>query len=66
MISNLENAEGSKTFVWTRKKLEEFKKLVERVSKDKKPTDSFIYENHIFVIRYAKYLIEYLEQRLKQ
>jgi len=44
-------------------KLERFKKIYAKYAQDKDAT--FIFEGHEFLVNYAKYMIEYLESRLK-
>lgn len=48
--------------VWDREKLARFKEAYAKV-KDR-PKDTFMFAGHEFVVGYAKYLIEYLEDRL--
>jgi len=45
-------------------KLKEFKKAYEFAAKNEQ--EVFTFENHEFLVTYAKYLIEYLEGELKR
>lgn len=51
---------------WTRPKLREFKRAFEEArDAQRDPTDdTFEFDGHLFVLGYAKYLIEYLEVQL--
>lgn len=46
---------------WDRKKLEEFKKLYASCTED-----VFVFEGHEFLKSYAKYLIEFLESKIRK
>jgi hypothetical protein len=49
---------------WNRAKLRRFKAEYERqLTRGKSKDATFAFDNHIFVMGYAKYLIEYLELR---
>jgi hypothetical protein len=55
---------GGKTIAWDRPKLNRFKKALKEVKLDHLPS-SFTFDGHEFDFRYAAYLVEYLEERLK-
>jgi hypothetical protein len=48
---------------WTRPKLERLKEEYEKHKGDREAT--FTFDGHVFVVGYAKYLIEYLEQQFR-
>ena len=48
---------------WNKQSLEEFKKVYENTKKELK--DDFFFKGHLFLVSYAKYLIEYLETQFK-
>lgn len=51
------------TVMWDRPKLEELKKA--RTAAVEKGLETFEFEGHEIVVTYARYLIEYLDHRLK-
>lgn len=52
---------------WDRPMLERFKKVYNKTVEEKKTAqDTFMFDGHEFVVGYSKYLIEYLEDKLKK
>jgi len=49
---------------WTKNKLNEFEEIYKKALKDNNV--DFMFEDHKFLTAYAKYLIEYLEDRFKK
>jgi len=55
----------SEMISWTRPMLERLKKAhTQALAAGKTKDDTFMFDNHEFVIIYAAYLIEYLETKL--
>lgn len=54
----------AKTINWTAPMLKRFKAAYSKVEKTHKRTDTFSFEGNLFVLGYAKYLIEYLDSVL--
>lgn len=51
------------TVMWTRPKLNRLKKAYTQAVADN--ADTFWFENHEYVVGYAKYLIEFLESKIE-
>lgn len=54
------------TIEWTAQKLKAFKKKYEKaktIEAADSTADAFTFEGNVFVVSYAKYLIEYLETK---
>ena len=57
-------AKDSRVIEWDRPKLERFKKVYSAAVAQRTNDDVFEFDGHEFNIKYAKYLIEYLDSRL--
>lgn len=53
------------TILWDAPKLKRLKAAYAEAFKTKTGNDTFMFDNHEFVLGYAKYLIEYLESQLQ-
>ena len=62
---NLLSQRVNKVMEWDRKTLNRFSSKVERLIKlGCKRNETFVFEGNTFILGYATYLIEYLEERI--